>query len=197
MERSSKTSASGIIDDPNAVANGLGAKQRIIPESRRADGSIRKERKVRPGFTPVEDIARFVPSRVRQARAEAAASNGSKTSTNSVASRQTRSSIESNKSSSTPAEAKRSDKRPEIESESSLKASDATSKTGSHKESLSKASSTNGKDKHIKKPSTIAVIDTGDDDDQSIDKTEREEDGSVDEIAKELQSINIKSGSKS
>ncbi|PWY97340.1 hypothetical protein BCV70DRAFT_150213, partial [Testicularia cyperi] len=51
-----KTTTAGIVQDPTS-------QQRVIPESRRADGSIRKERKVRPGFTPVEDVARFRPSR--------------------------------------------------------------------------------------------------------------------------------------
>ncbi|KAF9434914.1 hypothetical protein BGZ76_007218 [Entomortierella beljakovae] len=32
---------------------------RVIPMSRRADGSIRKERKVRPGYTPPEDVAKY------------------------------------------------------------------------------------------------------------------------------------------
>ncbi|KAH9050089.1 hypothetical protein EDB84DRAFT_728520 [Lactarius hengduanensis] len=46
-----KTTA-GIAIDPGTL-------DRVIPESRRADGSVRKERKVRPGFTPQEDVARF------------------------------------------------------------------------------------------------------------------------------------------
>lgn len=33
--------------------------ERIIPGSQRADGSFRKERKVRPGFTPLEDVKRY------------------------------------------------------------------------------------------------------------------------------------------
>lgn len=38
--------------------------ERIIPGSQRADGSFRKERKVRPGFTPVEDVKRYtIPQR--------------------------------------------------------------------------------------------------------------------------------------
>jgi partner of Y14 and mago protein len=32
---------------------------RVIPTSRRADGSIRKERMIRPGYTPPEDVARY------------------------------------------------------------------------------------------------------------------------------------------
>ncbi|UZJ51501.1 hypothetical protein CBS101457_000821 [Exobasidium rhododendri] len=57
-------SLAGIIDDPET-------RTRIIPESRRADGSIRKERKVKPGFTPAEDIGKFRPSRVIRAEEEA------------------------------------------------------------------------------------------------------------------------------
>ncbi|KAH9999446.1 hypothetical protein BJV77DRAFT_1064340 [Russula vinacea] len=45
-------SASGIAVDPRTL-------DRVVPESRRADGSLRKERKIRPGFTPQEDVARF------------------------------------------------------------------------------------------------------------------------------------------
>ncbi|KAF9111710.1 hypothetical protein BGX27_004552 [Mortierella sp. AM989] len=32
---------------------------RIIPMTRRPDGSFRKERKVRPGYTPPEDVAKY------------------------------------------------------------------------------------------------------------------------------------------
>ncbi|KAI0002967.1 hypothetical protein BJV74DRAFT_881929 [Russula compacta] len=49
-------SASGIAIDPRTL-------DRVIPESRRADGSVRKERKIRPGFTPQEDVARFRSTR--------------------------------------------------------------------------------------------------------------------------------------
>jgi len=45
-------SASGIALDPRTL-------DRVIPESRRADGTLRKERKIRPGFTPQEDVGRF------------------------------------------------------------------------------------------------------------------------------------------
>ncbi|KAH9077469.1 hypothetical protein EDB83DRAFT_2504635 [Lactarius deliciosus] len=44
--------AAGIAIDPRTL-------DRVIPESKRADGSVRKERKIRPGFTPQEDVARF------------------------------------------------------------------------------------------------------------------------------------------
>ncbi|PFH51451.1 hypothetical protein AMATHDRAFT_74995 [Amanita thiersii Skay4041] len=42
----------GIALDPQTL-------ERVVPESRRPDGSIRKQRKIRPGFTPQEDIRRF------------------------------------------------------------------------------------------------------------------------------------------
>jgi len=45
-------SASGIAVDPRTL-------DRVVPESRRSDGSVRKERKIRPGFTPQEDVVRF------------------------------------------------------------------------------------------------------------------------------------------
>ncbi|KAF5393876.1 hypothetical protein D9757_000091 [Collybiopsis confluens] len=47
-----KQSASGIAVDPRTL-------ERVIPSSRRSDGSVRKELKVRPGFTPQEDVSRF------------------------------------------------------------------------------------------------------------------------------------------
>jgi len=33
--------------------------ERVIPESKRLDGTVRKEKKIRPGFTPQEDVRRF------------------------------------------------------------------------------------------------------------------------------------------
>lgn len=46
--------------------------ERWIPGSRRADGSYRKERKVRPGFTPLEDLQRYAsPAARRQQQAAA------------------------------------------------------------------------------------------------------------------------------
>ncbi|KIJ70164.1 hypothetical protein HYDPIDRAFT_77143 [Hydnomerulius pinastri MD-312] len=44
--------ASGIAVDPRTL-------ERVIPESKRADGSVRKQLKIRPGFTPQEDVSRF------------------------------------------------------------------------------------------------------------------------------------------
>ncbi|MCO5573512.1 hypothetical protein L7F22_027283 [Adiantum nelumboides] len=189
MERSSsKTSASGIIDDPNAINNGQGTKQRIIPESRRADGSIRKERKVRPGFTPVEDVARFVPSRVRQARAEATAGvSKSSTNTNGVANREMRNSGASSRT-STPSEARKSDRKSMNAVEPPSKTSEATQQTESLIESPRKTSAIS-KAEEIKRPATKDLPDSWDDDTQSNDKAH----DSIDEIAKELQSINIKS----
>ncbi|KAI9199678.1 uncharacterized protein BJ171DRAFT_517459 [Polychytrium aggregatum] len=37
--------------------------ERVIPASRRADGSIRPERKIRPGFIPQEDVKRYTNPR--------------------------------------------------------------------------------------------------------------------------------------
>ncbi|TIB93719.1 hypothetical protein E3Q18_01196 [Wallemia mellicola] len=50
-------SAAGIVDREDG--------ERAIPQSVRADGSVRKERKVRPGFQPVEDIQRYKPPQSR------------------------------------------------------------------------------------------------------------------------------------
>ncbi|KXN83693.1 Partner of Y14 and mago [Leucoagaricus sp. SymC.cos] len=52
-------SNAGIIVDPHTL-------ERVIPESRRADGSIRKQQRVRPGFTPQEDVKRFRGTRQAQ-----------------------------------------------------------------------------------------------------------------------------------
>jgi len=46
-----KTTA-GIAFDPQTL-------ERVIPESRRPDGTVRKQIKIRPGFTPQEDVRRF------------------------------------------------------------------------------------------------------------------------------------------
>ncbi|KAI4526081.1 hypothetical protein K525DRAFT_189954 [Schizophyllum commune Loenen D] len=40
--------------------------QRVIPQSRRPDGSVRKEIKIRPGYTPQEDVKRFRGTRQAQ-----------------------------------------------------------------------------------------------------------------------------------
>ncbi|KAK2466159.1 hypothetical protein APHAL10511_001801 [Amanita phalloides] len=57
-------SAAGIIFDPQTL-------ERIVPESKRADGSKRKEIKIRPGFTPQEDIRRFRSTKQQQIEANA------------------------------------------------------------------------------------------------------------------------------
>jgi len=62
-------SASGIALDPRTL-------DRVIPETRRADGSLRKERKVRPGFTPQEDVQRFRGTRQLAAEARTGAGKG-------------------------------------------------------------------------------------------------------------------------
>ncbi|KAH7930121.1 hypothetical protein BV22DRAFT_1028854 [Leucogyrophana mollusca] len=56
--------ASGIAVDPRTL-------ERVIPESKRADGSVRKQLKVRPGFTPQEDVSRFRGTRQTQMDARA------------------------------------------------------------------------------------------------------------------------------
>ncbi|KAI8905691.1 hypothetical protein PhCBS80983_g02590 [Powellomyces hirtus] len=38
--------------------------ERVIPATRRPDGTVRKERKVRPGFVPQEDVTRYSNARV-------------------------------------------------------------------------------------------------------------------------------------
>ncbi|KZT62353.1 hypothetical protein CALCODRAFT_403652, partial [Calocera cornea HHB12733] len=45
-------SASGIVVDPSTL-------ERIVPATRRADGTLRKELRIRPGFTPQEDVGLF------------------------------------------------------------------------------------------------------------------------------------------
>ncbi|OCF76095.1 hypothetical protein I204_03394 [Kwoniella mangroviensis CBS 8886] len=57
--------ASGIIVDPRTL-------ERVIPQSRRKDGTVRKEQKVRPGFTPQEDVGRFRSTRQAAEDARAA-----------------------------------------------------------------------------------------------------------------------------
>ncbi|KAJ7591155.1 hypothetical protein C8J56DRAFT_887579 [Mycena floridula] len=54
----SKTAA-GIAIDPQTL-------ERVIPESKRPDGTVRKQIKIRPGFTPQEDVSRFRGSRQAQ-----------------------------------------------------------------------------------------------------------------------------------
>ncbi|KAG1779769.1 hypothetical protein EV702DRAFT_85849 [Suillus placidus] len=49
-------SAAGIAVDPCTL-------ERVIPESKRSDGTLRKQLKIRPGFTPQEDVSRFRGSR--------------------------------------------------------------------------------------------------------------------------------------
>ncbi|KAH6914979.1 hypothetical protein BKA70DRAFT_1419934 [Coprinopsis sp. MPI-PUGE-AT-0042] len=44
--------AAGISLDPQTL-------ERVVPESKRPDGSVRKQLKIRPGFTPQEDVQRF------------------------------------------------------------------------------------------------------------------------------------------
>jgi len=57
-------SASGIVVDPNTL-------ERIVPSTKRADGTMRKELRIRPGFTPQEDVGMF-----RSRRQQAAEGRG-------------------------------------------------------------------------------------------------------------------------
>ncbi|KAM0791216.1 hypothetical protein ACM66B_005697 [Microbotryomycetes sp. NB124-2] len=45
---------------------------RVVAASRRPDGTLRKEIKIRPGYTPEEDVKRFRSQRMAQAEARAA-----------------------------------------------------------------------------------------------------------------------------
>ncbi|KAK7061660.1 hypothetical protein R3P38DRAFT_3166641 [Favolaschia claudopus] len=56
--------ASGIALDPQTL-------ERVIPESRRPDGTVRKQIKIRPGFTPQEDVRRFRGTKQAQQDANA------------------------------------------------------------------------------------------------------------------------------
>lgn len=59
-----KKTAAGIALDPQTL-------DRVVPESRRADGSVRKQLKIRPGFTPQEDVQRFRGTKQAQMDANA------------------------------------------------------------------------------------------------------------------------------
>ncbi|KAG5641402.1 hypothetical protein DXG03_005338 [Asterophora parasitica] len=54
----------GIALDPQTL-------ERVIPESRRPDGTVRKQIKIRPGFTPQEDVRKFRGTRQAQMDANA------------------------------------------------------------------------------------------------------------------------------
>ncbi|KAH9482908.1 Partner of Y14 and mago [Psilocybe cubensis] len=54
----------GITVDPQTL-------ERVIPESRRPDGTVRKQIKIRPGFTPQEDVRRFRGTKQAQMDANA------------------------------------------------------------------------------------------------------------------------------
>ncbi|KAL7423464.1 hypothetical protein Q5752_001044 [Cryptotrichosporon argae] len=53
--------ASGIVVDPLTL-------ERVVPASRRADGSVRKEQRVRAGFVPQEDVGAYRPRHAGGAR---------------------------------------------------------------------------------------------------------------------------------
>ncbi|KAK3848063.1 MAG: hypothetical protein J3R72DRAFT_429773 [Linnemannia gamsii] len=42
--------------------------ERVIPMTRRPDGTFRKERKIRPGYTPPEDVAKYTNRVIESAR---------------------------------------------------------------------------------------------------------------------------------
>ncbi|KAJ7904444.1 hypothetical protein B0H14DRAFT_2328394, partial [Mycena olivaceomarginata] len=54
----------GIALDPHTL-------ERVIPESKRPDGTVRKQIKIRPGFTPQEDVRRFRGTKQAQQDANA------------------------------------------------------------------------------------------------------------------------------
>ncbi|WFC97914.1 hypothetical protein MYAM1_000634 [Malassezia yamatoensis] len=58
LRRSEAPSSSCAV--PSGIVSDSGG-SKIVPSSIRADGSVRKERKVRPGYTPQEDVQRFRP----------------------------------------------------------------------------------------------------------------------------------------
>ncbi|KAF9569035.1 hypothetical protein CPC08DRAFT_739448 [Agrocybe pediades] len=57
-------SVAGIAVDPQTL-------DRVIPESKRPDGTVRKQIKIRPGFTPQEDVRRFRGTKQAQMDANA------------------------------------------------------------------------------------------------------------------------------
>lgn len=63
---------------PNASGIALDDASRkcVVPQSIRADGSIRRERKVKPGYTPIEDVPRFHSQRVEAKKAQTGAPRG-------------------------------------------------------------------------------------------------------------------------
>lgn len=69
---SSSTTRSGIVTNENG--------QRFVPRSVRPDNSIRKERAVRPGFSPKEDMDPYVSPRVAESRGNPGNSTPSATS---------------------------------------------------------------------------------------------------------------------
>lgn len=189
MEKSSsQMSASGIIDDPNAINHDQSMKQRIIPQSRRADGSIRKERKVRPGFVPVEDVARFVPSRVRKARAEAAFAT-SNLNQNDRRERQKPAPDVSDKEHVSTIDEKRSSPQ---KAESRPISQQKPSKGVSKQIQLSESHSASDNPKAIEKPAIEEIPDSWDDDDQNDVQIQQDEVYTIDNITKSLEKINIK-----
>ncbi|KZW03972.1 hypothetical protein EXIGLDRAFT_715992 [Exidia glandulosa HHB12029] len=54
-----EASNAGIIVHPRTL-------ERVIPATKRPDGSVRKEIKIRPGYTPAEDVATYRSTRMQQ-----------------------------------------------------------------------------------------------------------------------------------
>ncbi|KAG0139532.1 hypothetical protein CROQUDRAFT_666365 [Cronartium quercuum f. sp. fusiforme G11] len=54
-----KPTTSGIIEDPNTG-------KRLVAASKRPDGTLRKEIRIRPGYTPQEDVSKFRSARQQQ-----------------------------------------------------------------------------------------------------------------------------------
>ncbi|KAG0004605.1 hypothetical protein BGZ80_004781 [Entomortierella chlamydospora] len=98
---------------------------RVIPMSRRADGTIRKERKVRPGYTPPEDVAKYT-NRVLDAIRPASSISSLATppvnsSSSSSSTPKTKSQIKNEKR-----KAKRKEEGPSETNQSKLEREDAT-----------------------------------------------------------------------
>ncbi|KAI8326298.1 hypothetical protein GQ54DRAFT_301191 [Martensiomyces pterosporus] len=49
-----------------SVAKSSAGEPAVVPASRRADGSMRKERRIRPGYTPQESMPKYMPPSMRR-----------------------------------------------------------------------------------------------------------------------------------
>lgn len=66
----------GTAQNASGIALDELAQRRIVPPSVRADGSVRKERKVKPGYTPIEDVPLFRSRRVENKKVQSNAPTG-------------------------------------------------------------------------------------------------------------------------